>query len=186
MARLLRRRGLALRHLARPVLGRGGGAAAGGAVPALRHPHHLVHPRPLRRDLPRPVPHGGRRRPRDRRARLLAREPHRDDPRAGDRGARQVHRPHREAERSPADRLRRPVVGVQPRDQRAAARARHQVRPQPDEQRLPSVLRPGGGLVDQDRLRQGRPRVDEAVGSGGRRPSSSTSRATGTSTTCRR
>ena len=136
--------------------------------------------------FPRPVPHGGRRRPRDRGARLFAREPHRDDPRAGDRGARQVHRPHREAGRAPADRLRRALVGVQPRHQRAAARTRHQVRPQPDEQRLPSLLRPGGGHLDEDRLRQGRPRVDEAAGAGPGRRSSSTSRATGTSTTCRR
>ena len=82
--------------------------------PALRHPDDLVHSWPLGRDLPRPVPHGRRRRTRDRCARILARKPHCDDPRAGNRGARQVHRPHRAAERAPSDRLRRAVVGVQP------------------------------------------------------------------------
>ncbi len=51
---------------------------------------------------------------------------------------RQVHRPDRGRLRPPADRLRRAVVGVLERHQRAAARARDQVRPQPDAQRLPS------------------------------------------------
>ena len=64
--------------------------------------HDLVLARPLDRDLPRAVRGGRRRRPRDRRARLLPREPDRDEPRAGDRGPRPLHRPDREAQRAGA------------------------------------------------------------------------------------
>ena len=45
--------------------------------------------------FPRETEHGRRRRPRDRHPRLHAREPDRDDARAGDRRPRQVHRPRR-------------------------------------------------------------------------------------------
>ena len=45
--------------------------------------------------FPRETEHGRRGRSRDRHPRLHPREPDRDEPRAGDRGARQVHRPRR-------------------------------------------------------------------------------------------
>ena len=96
-------------------------------------------------------------------ARVLAREPDRDDPRAGGGRPRQVHRPDRGGVRAPADRLRRAVVGVLERHERAAAEARDQVRPQPDAPRLPPVLRPGRRLVDEDRLLEAAGRVDEAA-----------------------
>ena len=66
--------------------------------------------------------------------------------------AHQVHRPHRGRLRPPPDRLRRTLVGVLERDQRAPAQARDQVRPQPDAQGLPPLLRAGRRLVDEDRL----------------------------------
>ena len=65
--------------------------------------------------------------------------------------------------RPPADRLRRAVVGVLERHERAAAQARHQVRPQPDAQGLPPVLRPRRRLVDEDRLLEEARGVDEAA-----------------------
>ena len=42
----------------------------------------------------------------------------------------------------------------------------HQVRPQPDAQRLPPLLRPGRRELDQDRLREAPERLDEAYGRG--------------------
>ena len=86
---------------------------------------------------------GGRRRPRDRHPRLQPREPDRHDPRAGDRDPRQVHRSGDQALGQAADRLCRAVVGVLAGHQRAAARARHQVRPFADAQRPPALLRAG-------------------------------------------
>ena len=101
--------------------------------------------------------------PRDRHARLLAREPDLDDARAGGKGPAQVHFVDRGRVRAPADRLRRAVVGVLERDERAPPEARHQVRPQPDAQGLPPLLRPGRRLLDEDRLLEGPGRVDEAA-----------------------
>jgi len=57
-------------------------------------------------------------------------------------------------DRPPPDGIRRAVVGIQSRHQRAPARARLQVRPQPDASGLPTALRPRGGPVDEDRLRK--------------------------------
>ena len=62
-----------------------------------------------------------------------------------------------------ADRLRRAVVGVLERHERAAARARDQVRPLADAPRLPPVLRPRRRLVDEDRLLEAGGRVDAAA-----------------------
>ena len=59
-----------------------------------------------------------------------------------------------------ADRLCRAVVGVLHRHQRAAARARHQIRPLADAPRPPALLRAGRRQLDQDRLFQ------EAVATG--------------------
>ena len=103
MARLVRRRELAGRHLARALRrarwGRRGccGCSSGtasrrpGSSPATRS-------RPSREE----TDDGRRRRARDRHPRLLAREPDRDDARAGDRRPRQVHRPRRAASRAAA------------------------------------------------------------------------------------
>ena len=60
--------------------------------------------------------------------------------------------------RPPADRLRRAVVGVLERHQRAPAQARDQVRPQPDAQRLPPVLRAGRRLAGRRSTTRRRPR----------------------------
>ena len=147
---------------------------------------HLVRPRPLDRDLPRADAGRGRRRARDRHARLQPREPGRDDAGAGGGDLRQVHRGDREAVREEAARLRGALVGVRHQDQRAAAQEGHQVRPQPDEQRLPPVLRPGRRQVDQDRLQPAPQRLDDAARSAARRPTWSRSRPPGISTTCRR
>ena len=59
-----------------------------------------------------------------------------------------------QGQRPAAHRLRRAVVGVHPRHQRAAARARHQVRPLADAPRLRAVLRARRRRVDADRLRR--------------------------------
>ena len=74
-----------------------------------------------------------------------------------------LHRGDREAVREEAARLRRTLVGVRQQDQRAAAREGHQVRPQPDEQRLPPLLRPGRRPLDQDRLQPAPERLDDAL-----------------------
>ncbi|MEH3068156.1 MAG: polysaccharide deacetylase family protein, partial [Aeromicrobium erythreum] len=63
----------------------------------------------------------------------------------------------------PPHRLRRPLVGVQPRHQRAPRRTRHPLRPLPHAPRLRAVLRARQGLLDAHRLQQARGRVDEAV-----------------------
>ena len=73
-------------------------------------------------------------------------------PGAGGGDLRQVHRGDREAVREEAARLRGALVGVRLEDQRAAAQEGHQVRPQPDEQRLSPLLCPGRRQLDQDRL----------------------------------
>ena len=65
--------------------------------------------------------------------------------------------------RPPPDRLRRALVGVLERHQRAPAQARDQVRPQPDAPRLRPVLRAGRRLVDEDRLLEEARGVDEAA-----------------------
>ena len=186
LARFLWRPGLALRHLTRPVLRRGRHAAAGPAVRTFRHSDLVVHPRPLDRDLPLAMQGGVRRRPRDRPARLFAREPHRDDAQAGRGRARQVHRPDRRAHRPHRQGLCRAMVGVQPGDQRAADQEGHPVRPQPDEPRLHPVLRAGRRSLDADRLFQAGARMDGAAGARRGKPISSTSRRAGTPTICRR
>src|SRR6266496_4412907 len=133
------------------------------ALPILRPEDDLVHSGTLDRDLPRADQAGRRRRPRDRYARLLAREPDLDDARAGGGRPRQVHRPDRGRLRPPPYRLRRALVGVLQRHERAPAQARDQVRPQPDAQGLPPVLRPRRRLVDEDRLLEEAGGVDEAA-----------------------
>ena len=79
-------------------------------------------------------------------------------PRAGGGRPRQVHRPDRGGVGAPADRLRRAVVGVLDRHQRAPAQARDQVRPLAHAPRLHPVLRPRRRLLDEDRLLASRPR----------------------------
>ena len=163
LARLLRRRGLARRHLARPLRRRGRQPPPPQAVRQVRPEDDLVHPGPLDRDVPGGDEADRRRGARDRHARLLAREPDLDDAGAGGGRPDQVHRPDRGRLRPPADRLRRAVVGVLERHERAAAQARDQVRPQPDAQGLPPVLRPRRRHVDEDRLLEAAGGVDEAA-----------------------
>ncbi len=74
LARLLWRRELALRYFPRPVCRRSRRTAAGQSVRSSRHPDHVVHSRPLDRNVSRAVQTGGRCRSRDRHARLFARE----------------------------------------------------------------------------------------------------------------
>src|SRR5437763_1441 len=92
LARLVRRRRLARRHLARHLRRRDRNAAPVEALRAQRPEDDLVHTRTLDRDVPRADEDGRRRRARDRHARLLAREPDLDDPRAGGGRPPQVHR----------------------------------------------------------------------------------------------
>ena len=164
LAGLVRRRGLAGRHIARYVCGRGRRSSHSEHAGPAGHQGYLVHSRPLDSDLSGADEGHRRRRPRDRRSRLLPREPHRHD--AGPRGGRAglLHRPRHRPIRQAADGLRRALVGVQPRDQRAAAQEGHQVRPQPDAPRLSAILRPRRGQVDQDRLHEAAERVDETAG----------------------
>ena len=124
--------------------------------------------------------------PRDRHARLHAREPDRDDGRAGRGRDAQVRRPHRAGLGPAPDRLRRAVVGVLDDHERAAAQARHQVRPLADARRLHALLRARRRHLDADRLLQEGRGLDGAARSAARRPTSSRSRRAGTSTTCRR
>ena len=91
-------------------------------------------------------------------------------PRAGNRDPRQMHRAGHAALRQAADRLCRAVVGILAGDQRAAARARHQVRPFADAQRPHALLRAGRRQLDQDRLRQEAGRVDDAAEARAARP----------------
>ena len=182
----LRRRGLAGRHLARHVRRRGRVAAPAEAVRQVRPEDDLVHPGALDRDVPEGDEAGRRRRPRDRDARLLAREPDLDDARAGGKSPHQMHRPDRGGLRPPADRLRRAVVGVLERHQRAPAQARHQVRPQPDAQATSTPTTSGSETRGRRSTTRRPGRVDEAARRAARRPTWSRSRRAGTSTTSRR
>ena len=170
LAGQLWRRGFARRYFARPVRRRGRQPAAAQDVRAARHQDDVVHSRPLDRDVSQGDEGGGRRRPRDRHPRLQPREPDRHDARAGDRDPRQVHRSGDQAFGQAADRLRGAMVGVLDRDQRAPARARHQVRPLAHAQRSPALLCAGGRSLDQDRLCQEAARMDGAAASAARRP----------------
>ena len=163
LARLVRRRGLARRHLARPVRRRGRHAAAAQAVRAVRHEDDLVHPGHSIETFPEQT----------RRSSTPGHE-------IGMHGYTHENpiamTPEQEeavlvkcidliegVSRPPADRLRGAVVGVLERHERAAAQARHQVRPQPDAQRLPPLLRPRRRHVDEDRLLEAGRGVDEAA-----------------------
>ncbi|CAA9580419.1 MAG: Putative polysaccharide deacetylase, partial [uncultured Thermomicrobiales bacterium] len=164
LARLLRRRELALRHLPRPLRRRGRRPPPADPLRAGRHPHHLVHPRPHRRDLPRPDEGRRRRRPRDRPPRLFPREPAGDDRRAGAGRPREVHRPRDGVGRQAAARLRRALVGALRGDRRPPPGARHRVRQLPDERRLHPLLRPGRRPLDPHRLRPARRNLDAPAG----------------------
>ena len=148
MDRLLWRRRLALRHPARHLRQRGGRRACSACSRSTDLAHQLLHPRPFDRDVPGSGQADRRRRPRDRRARLSAREPGRDDADAGRGGPGQIHRPDREAVRAQAARLRRALVGDVAVDRRPAAEIRLHLRPQPGLSRFPAVLCPGRRRVE--------------------------------------
>src|SRR4051794_16625341 len=69
----------------------------------------MVHPRPLDRDVSGRDEGGGGGRARDRHSRLFTREPDRDDARAGNGGARQMHR---KSTRVPGFSVRRSTAGA--------------------------------------------------------------------------
>ena len=74
-----------------------------------------------------------------------------------------MHRVDRAADRQEAARLRRAVVGAQPRHPRPAAETRIPLRPQHVPQRLHAVLRTCRRPLDQDRLLQASGDLDEAA-----------------------
>ena len=163
LARLVRRRGLARRHLARRVRRRGRDAPAAEAVRQVRHEDDLVHPGPLDRDVPRGDAlvveaghevgmHG-----------YSHENPISMTPEQEEAVLVKCIGLIEEVSRAAADRLRRAVVGVLERDERAPAQARDQVRPQPDAPGLPPVLRPRRRLLDEDRLLEAARGVDEAA-----------------------
>ena len=130
----------------------------------------LVHPRPLDRDLSARDRADHRGRSRDRDPRLHPREPARDEPRAGDRRARQC------IDLIKRMRGKRPTGYMAPwwefsNYHRAAARARDQIRPLAHGRGLPALLPPGRRLLDEDRLLEEGRGVDAAVeGRQGGRP----------------
>ena len=158
------------RYFARSVRRGGRQSAPLEAVRAARHQDDLVHPRPLDRDISRRDESGRGGRARDRHPRLFAREPDRNDARAGRGGARQMHRSGDPAFGQAADRLRRAVVGVLDRHQRAIAGARHQIRPLADASRSSALLRAGRRQLDQDRLFEAAAGMDGAADSAATKP----------------
>ena len=124
-----------------------GSPAPAETVRAARHQDDVVHPGPLDRDVSGRDEGRGGGRARDRHPRLFAREPDRDDARAGNGGARQMHRAGDAAFRQAADRLCRAVVGVLDRHQRTVARTRHQIRPLADASRLTSRITCGSATA---------------------------------------
>ena len=187
LARLLWRRGLARRHLARPVRRRGRLAASAsklfrrfGIKTTWFIPGHSIETFPEQMQAVADAGHEigvhgySHENP-------IAMTPAQEEDGPG-----QMHRAGHEALRQAPDRLRRAVVGVQPDHQRTAAQEGHQVRPQPDAPRPSAVLRARRRHLDQDRLLEEGRRVDGAAEARpGDRPDRDSRRA-GTSTICRR
>ena len=164
MARLVRRRGLALRHPAGMFAGEVGMPRLLNLFDKYEHHGELVHPGPLDRDVSRLDQDDRRRGARDRRPRLLAREPGGDDAQAGGGRARQVRRVDREgvAARSRAATSRR--GGRCPRSPPSCcSKYGFTYDHSQGYNDFDAVLRARRRRVDQDRLLQGGGGVDEAA-----------------------
>ena len=129
---------------------------------------------------------GRRGRPRDRDPRLHPREPDRDDARAGDGRARQVHRPRRAGLGEAADRVRRAVVGVLERHERAPPRARASSTTTRSCTTTSCRTTSASATPGRRSTTRSGPRSGWCRSSAARRPTSSRSPRAGTSTTCRR